>query len=153
MACPFFLPVEKLENATWLHAHRLPLGAGWAGRCTAAPQENACPSAEELRDFCNLGYASQCARLPADRAWDSVRFGAKISSGREVERSGACVQLRYICERNHRPAAHGQIEFQLPAGPWKQKHHDLRIQRMAECFLVTWLEKKQLRNAVAAAAS
>ena len=31
MACPYFMPVEKLENGTWPHPSRLPLGSGWRG--------------------------------------------------------------------------------------------------------------------------
>jgi hypothetical protein len=77
VACPFFMPVEKLEDGNWLHASRLPLGCGWTGHCTAPGHENAAPSPEELRDFCNLGYAENCGRLPRERAWDSVRFGAR----------------------------------------------------------------------------
>jgi hypothetical protein len=146
VACPFFLPVEKLENAGWLHAHRLPLGAGWAGRCTAPTHEDANLSNEELREFCNLGYASQCARLPRERAWDSVRFGAKIATGNQTGRSSDCVEVRYICERDHLPAAHGRLEFYPSRGEWGKKHFDHRVQRLAECFLESWLEKKMVKK-------
>lgn len=142
MACPFFLPINKLENAGWLHAHRLPLGAGWAGRCTSPTHEDAKLSNEELREFCNLGYASRCARLPRERAWDSVRFGAKFANREHPEPSTDRIILRYICERAHRPAAHGLLEFHLSRGEWGRKHPDLRIQRLAECFLESWLKKK-----------
>jgi hypothetical protein len=81
VACPFFMPVEKLENGAWLHPGRLPLGCGWSGQCTAPGHAGEVPSQEELREFCNLGYAEGCGRLPRERAWDSVRFAARTVSG------------------------------------------------------------------------
>lgn len=153
MACPFFMPVEKLDGG-WMHAHRLPLGCGWSGNCTAPGHEGEIPSDEELRGFCNLGYA-QCGRLPAERAWDSVRFGAQIPRVKVPRMdgnhpAGDWIQIRYVCERQHRPAEHGVLEFQPLGARWKQKHSDLRVQRMAECFLESWLEKKQLKTAAGA---
>lgn len=150
MACPFFLPIEKIENGAWLHALRLPLGGGWTGRCTSPGHENEIPSPDELRDFCNLGYAETCGRLPKDRAWDSVRFGAKIVS---YTPSGTPqrIQIRYICERAHYPAGHGMLEFDLAQSRWLDRHPDTRVQRMAECFLESYLEKKARRKESAAA--
>ena len=66
LACPFFMPVQKLDGA-WLHPSRLPLGAGWDGHCSAPGHEGARPSDQELQEFCNLGYAAKCSRLPAER--------------------------------------------------------------------------------------
>ena len=111
MACPFFMPIEKLENGTWLHASRLPLGCGWSGHCTAPGHEGEAPSQEELRDFCNLGYAEGCARLPQHRAWDSVRFGARTVDDGAGNGSRRRIHVRYVCERCHRPAEHGFLEF------------------------------------------
>src|SRR6266516_2526892 len=31
LACPYFMPVAKLENGTWPHPSRLPLGCGCTG--------------------------------------------------------------------------------------------------------------------------
>ena len=73
MACPFFMPTQRAESNAWLHPARLPLGAGWDGHCTASAPDTV-PAADELREFCNLGYAKGCSRLPADRAADAVRF-------------------------------------------------------------------------------
>jgi hypothetical protein len=56
--------------------------------------------------------------------------------------------IRYVCEREHRPAEHGVLEFQAAEATWKQKHRDARLQRMAECFLETWLKKKQRMTGV-----
>jgi hypothetical protein len=139
MACPFFMPTERLDGS-WLHAGRLPLGCGWRGHCTAPGHEGAAPADEELQEFCNLGYAAKCARLPQDRKWDSVRFGARLDNNAENTQE-ARVQLRYICERNHLPADHGQLEFHVIENHWIQRHPDSRVQRMAECFLAVYLEK------------
>ncbi|MGA2022192.1 MAG: hypothetical protein ABSH02_16485 [Candidatus Sulfotelmatobacter sp.] len=152
MACPFFMPVEKLENASWLHAARLPLGCGWTGHCTAPGHENAIPSPEELRDFCNLGYAEGCERLPHERVWDSVRFGARTVPGDKNNFTGGHIQIRYICERDHRPVEHGTLKFDAVAEIWLLRHSDDRVQRMAECFLAAYVEKRkkpQVNTAVA----
>lgn len=150
MACPFFLPMEKIENGSWLHALRLPLGGGWTGQCTSPGHENEILSADELRDFCNLGYAESCGRLPKERAWDSVRFGAQVVSSTEggtLQR----IQIRYICERAHYPVEHGALEFDFAESRWLERHRDPRVQRMAECFLESYLEKKTQRRIAATA--
>jgi hypothetical protein len=152
MACPFFMPVEKLENGTWLHVGRLPLGCGWSGRCTAPGHEGESPTHEELREFCNLGYAEGCGKLPRERVWDSVRFAARAISG-EGNRVGGRIQIRYVCERAHRPAEHGTLEFDAAEGQCVEPHRDSRVQRMAECFLESFLEKKKARETTRAVAS
>jgi hypothetical protein len=157
VACPFFMPVEKLENGSWMHAHRLPLGCGWSGRCTAPGHEDKVPSQKELQEYCNLGYAEGCGRLPRERAWDSVRFGARGVSGDvfidDKNLNGGHIQIRYVCERDHRPVEHGTLRFDAITTLWERKHSDLRVQRMAECFLASYLEKRQKREADAALAS
>jgi hypothetical protein len=140
VACPFFMPVEKLEGG-WMHAHRLPLGCGWSGKCAAPGHEGQTPSDEELRELCNLGYAARCARLPREREWDSVRFGAKAARMQE-EGPANFIQIRYVCEREHRPAENGFLEYQPVVSKWKQEHRNPRLQRMAECYLESWMEKR-----------
>src|ERR1035437_2030685 len=70
VVCPFFMPEQRFES-DWPFPQRLPLGAGWAGTCTAAGHEGARPSDEELKSGCNLGYANACSRLPAARHADA----------------------------------------------------------------------------------
>jgi hypothetical protein len=147
VACPFFMPMEKLENGAWMHAGRLPLGCAWSGQCTAPGREGEVPSLEELRDFCNLGYAEKCARLPQERSWDSVRFGARTVSDGENGASSACIQIRYICERGHYPVEHGMLEFDPVRARWDKLHGDDRVQRMAECFLESYVAKKRNQGA------
>jgi hypothetical protein len=153
VACPFFMPMEKLESGTWLHAGRLPLGCGWSGHCTAPGHEGEAPLQEELREFCNLGYAEGCGRLPRERAWDSVRFGARSVGSDGEDGSGGRIQVRYVCERGHRPAEHGVLEFDAAEERWLERHRDSRVQRMAECFLDAYLEKRKKHDVTQAAAS
>lgn len=150
VACPFFLPIEKLAGGSWLHAERLPLGSGWRGHCTAPGYEGKVPTQEELTEFCNLGYAEGCGRLPVDRMWDSVRFGARtLQDGKKG--TGGCIRVRYVCERGHRPVEHGELEFNPQEARWESRHHDDRVQRMAECFLTGYVEKRKCRETMRAA--
>jgi hypothetical protein len=153
VACPFFMPVERLENGSWMHAQRLPLGCGWSGRCTAPGHEDYVPSQGELQEYCNLGYAEGCGRLPRERAWDSVRFGVHSVSGNEKNLNGRQIQIRYVCERDHRPVEHGTLRFDAITTRWEQTHSDLRVQRMAECFLASYVEKRKKREPDPALAS
>jgi hypothetical protein len=146
VACPFFMPLAKLENGNWLHAHRLPLGCGWSGHCTAPGHEGQIPSQAELVEFCNLGYAKTCSRMPSEHAWDSVRFGVKamfLEGQTDGQKQVGLFQVRYICERDHRPIEHGVLEFDVDSGQWRVRHADARVQRMAECFVAAYLEKKR----------
>lgn len=151
MACPFFMPTEKLENGSWSHPSRLPLACGWSGYCTAPGHEGEAPSATELHDFCNLGYAQQCPRLPAERLWDSVRFGLCGAVGAAENIESHRIQVRYVCERGHLPADSGFLEFDLSQACWTKQHPDARVQRMAECFVVAQRERRNHRVAEAAA--
>lgn len=153
MACPFFMPMEKLVNGTWLHPARLPLGCGWSGHCTAPGHEGESPPQQELREFCNLGYAEGCGRLPPDRLWDSVRFAARTVGREGKNGTGERIQVRYSCERRHRPAEHGVLEFEKGEARWEQRHRDSRVQRMAECFLESYVEKRKSQERTQTAAS
>lgn len=150
LACPYFMPTTRLENGSWPHPARLPLGAGWCGHCTAPGHNGEIPSQSQLETFCNLGYANHCDWSPLQRPLDAVRFA--ISAPRDIvairDRESAAktptrlLLLHYACERNHRPIEHGDLEFDLHQAAWVRPHSDPRIQRMAECFLETYLQKK-----------
>ncbi len=127
MACPFFMPEERLY-ADWPFPQRLPLGAGWTGRCTAPGHADARPSEAELKDGCNMGYARGCSRLPAERHADAVRF----CLGEEAD---GVLHVRFVCEREFLPAGHGELLYQVATGGWLQPHDDARLQRMAECYV------------------
>jgi hypothetical protein len=143
------MPIERLEGGNWQHPARLPLGSGWGGKCTASGHEGKIPSQQVLESFCNLGYARGCGWAPRERVWDAVRFApcasrvghdADKDSARDVARR--VVQLRYVCERDHRPVEHGILEYDLARATWARPHSDARVQKMAECFLESYLKRK-----------
>jgi hypothetical protein len=135
VVCPFFMPASKLEDGGWLHSSRLPLGAGWNGHCFSPGHEGVAPTDQQLHEFCNLGYATSCPRLPKERAYDAVRFS--VASDR-----GAQLLLWFVCESGHRPASHGTLQYDLARGQWMSSHDDLRIQKMAECYLESYLLRR-----------
>jgi hypothetical protein len=135
VACPFFMPDQRFES-DWPFPQRLPLGAGWSGSCTAPGHEGAKPGAEELKTGCNLGYAKSCSRLPEERHADAVRFVLG------EERDGV-LRVLFACERNFLPATHGVLLFDPAKGSWPQQHDDARVQRMAECYVQTQMERRR----------
>ncbi len=136
MACPYFIPTEKFADGGWPHRPRLPLGNGWRGLCTASGHEHVVPSDDQLRQFCNLGYAAQCQRLPSQRRFDAVRFS--VARDRDQR-----VHVYYVLEAAHRPGTHGVLEYDSAAGQWAVAHPDPRIQAMAACYLESYFERRR----------
>ena len=95
----------------------------------APGHEGAQPNAREIQEFCNLGYASSCSRLPKDRAADAIRFAVTRDYGDQLT-------ICFVHELEHRPAGHGTLEFELSCGMWKSAHSDLRVQKMADCYWI-----------------
>lgn len=135
LACPFFVPTEKMVDALWLHPSRLPLGAGWRGHCSAPGHENADLSDQELADGCNLGYASRCSRLPLERSCDAVRFSV-------ARDRGSFIALWFVREAAHHPIEHGILEYELASHRWTSPHADPPVQKMAECYLQSYLLRR-----------
>ena len=134
LACPYFVPREIVNDGSWLHPARLPLGAGWSGHCCATVQETT-PSDAAIRELCNLGNATACPHLPRERDWDAVRFSvAHISQGQ--------ITLWYVCERAHAPIEHGKLTFDLVAQDWQNPHPDARVHRLANCYLETYRSRQ-----------
>ena len=136
MACPFFIPTERFDNGGWPHRPRLPLGDGWRGLCTASVAGQVVPSDDELRQFCNLGYAAQCRRLPAERHFDAARFSVARDRDQRIE-------ICYVLEAGHRPGAHGVLSYDAAARRWAVTHPDPRVQAMAACYLESYFERRQ----------
>jgi hypothetical protein len=128
------MPIQKVDGG-WLHPSRLPLGGGWRGHCSAPGHEGAQPSEHELQEFCNLGYATKCPRLPVDREFDSVRFSVARDQGSRL-------LLWFVCELAHRPANHGTLEYDIDRNQWICPHPEPRIQKMAECYVETYLQRR-----------
>ena len=150
LACPYFMPVARMENGRWPHPARLPLGNGWCGHCTAPGHEGELPAQDVLEAFCNLGHAGSCSWSPQERVWDAVQFAVTAPldpAGHDVGRNVSAVQARtlllnYVCERDHAPVAHGELEFDLSRATWLRRHDDPRVQKMAECFLESYLKRR-----------
>jgi len=145
LACPYFMPIAKLENGNWPHPSRLPLGCGWSGHCTAPGHEEKTPSQDILQAFCNLGYATSCPWAPRERPWDAVRFSVSAPGLREksgvMDTQARVLRLAYVCEKNHLPAKNGELEYDISRAVWIRRHDDPRIQKMAECYLDSYLKK------------
>ena len=127
LACPFFVPREILNDGSWPHPSRLPLGAGWTGNCRASGQELA-PSDTYLREFCNLGYATACPHLPQLRDCDAIRFSVARASSEQVT-------ICFVCELDHAPIENGKLTFDLAGEAWLRAHPDPRVLRLATCYL------------------
>ena len=142
MACPYFVPREILNDGSWPHPSRLPLGAGWRGDCCAA-QHAFSPSEDQVREFCNLGYATACPHLPLERDWDAVRFAVARANEEQVI-------LSYSCERGHAPVEHGTMTFDLSRGQWIHGHDDDRVRRLAAAFLESYRSrgKSEVRSQI-----
>jgi hypothetical protein len=135
VACPYFFPTERAFTIGWAFPHRLPLGSGFCGTCRAANAE-VLPDDATLRDFCNLGYARGCSRMPGARIADSLRFAVAKDAGERVF-------LRYVFEREHAPIAHGRLEYDCATKTWPAPLADACAQRQAECFLAGYLERRR----------
>jgi hypothetical protein len=127
LACPFFVPREIVNDGSWPHPSRLPLGAGWTGNCRASGQELAASDAH-IREFCNLGYATDCPHLPLRRDWDAIRFSVARANRDQVT-------ICFVCESGHAPIEHGELTFDLAGEVWLNPHSDARVLTLASCFL------------------
>jgi hypothetical protein len=87
--------------------------------------------------LCNLGYASACPRLPKKRSRDAVRFAV-------IQDSGERIRIQFIFESGHRPAGHGALEYERASKSWISPHPEPRIQKLAEAFLESYLERRTL---------
>jgi hypothetical protein len=127
LACPFFVPLEIVNDGSWPHPSRLPLGAGWTGNCRASGQQLAASDAH-MRDFCNLGYAAACPHLPQHRDWDAIRFSV-ARAGRDQ------VTICFVCEFAHAPIENGRLTFDLVNDVWINAHPDPRVLTLATCYV------------------
>ena len=134
MACPFFMPIERADDIAFQHPSRLPLGASWRGSCLAPSHEQETLSATEL-ESCNLGYAKSCPRLPKERVCDAVRFAV-------VNESQDSVSLKFVLEKAYLPTSDGILEYDRHSKSWTSSHSELSVQKKAECFLQSYLDRK-----------
>ncbi len=133
MACPYFVPTMRGGDTGWIHPQRLPLGGGWLGLCRTPGHEDAAPGEEELKSYCNLGYAKSCPRLPHDRPADAVRFAPSRAHN-------GLIDITYVCERNYLPGENGTLQYDPAVRRWTQPHANAGIQGLAEAYLQCYLE-------------
>jgi hypothetical protein len=132
--------VEKSFAIGWAFPARLPLGAGYCGTCRAGGTE-ATPNETELRDFCNIGYATHCEKMPPNRLADCVRFAVSKDEG-------AKIAFHFVYEREHEPVRHGVVEYDCVAQAWIVPLTDQIVQRHAECYLAAYLGRRPRAKAV-----
>jgi hypothetical protein len=102
--------------------------------CSAPGHEKAILSTTEL-EACNLGYAHACPRLPMERAADAVRFSV-------TKQSGDTITVQFVLETDYLPAGHGWLEYDRRLAVWISPHAEPRIQKLAESFLQSYLDRK-----------
>lgn len=127
--------MERADDIAFPYPARLPLGASWRGVCSAPGHEQAQLDPKEL-ECCNLGYAKSCPRLPKERACDAVRFS--ISGD-----SDGTIVLQYVLETAYLPTGNGFLKYDERVKGWTSPHPDELIQRKAECFLQSYLERRK----------
>jgi hypothetical protein len=52
------------------------------------------------------------------------------------------VTLRYVMETAHQPAGDGALEYDRSLGRWISTYPEPRVQKMAECFLQSYLARR-----------
>lgn len=99
-----------------------------------------------IEKFCNLGYADGCAWAPVIRDSDAIRFAVSSppsdARDRKAKSPATILHIHFVRERNHRPVDHGSLEYDLVQGEWLRRNDDARIQKMAECFLASYMKRK-----------
>lgn len=138
MACPFFMPQDRLDDRDWKHAPRMPLGDTYGGVCHSDPAHGFDPPETAQRGLCNYGYArGLCDRFPRDGSADAIRFSV---SGDENGR----LRLVYIVEKDHAPADHGTVESRLEEIPSIRVGENDLWSRQARVYLESYLRRKRL---------
>jgi hypothetical protein len=82
-----------------------------------------------------LGNATACSQLPLGRDWDAVRFSVAGTGPEQIT-------LWYVCEKAYAPVEHGKITFDYAEQRWLNPHPDLRVQRLAACYLESYRSRQ-----------
>jgi hypothetical protein len=127
MSCPHFYPTES-RGGTAL----FPLLDSWTGLCHANRAEPVQPANTVS---CNLGYArGQCARFENDASPDAVRFTVS-------HHNADGLLLYYVMERDHRPFAHGPLEYSFVSG--FQCIADPLLERQATAYVESFQRRQR----------
>ena len=137
MACPFFLPVRRLDSGGWTPAPRLPLGDAYGGSCQADASGPFEPPEAVQRELCNCGYARRrCSHFPDNGAADAVRFSVT------GDKDGR-VTLLYILEKDHAPMEHGLLDNAAAREP---------LASQARAFVESYLRQRAASRSKSASA-
>jgi len=136
MSCPYFDPVQPRADAASSRHAMLPLGDCWTGICHANADNPQSPDESALQACCNLGYArGTCQRFPAGDGPDAVRFTI-------VRDDGASLRLYYVIECDHRPFAHGSLEFSSAGGEFAPHPQGGLTVRQARAYVESYQRRK-----------
>jgi hypothetical protein len=133
MPCPYFYPVERLDEALWAVPPRLPLLDAYRGECraAAAPQR---PADDIMRGVCNSGYGrGKCPNFPPEARADAVRF--------HVAEDGETVRLQYLLEKECRPVDHGELQYSVMEQCFASAAVDGIVARQAAVFVDSYLRR------------
>jgi hypothetical protein len=131
MACPYFFPLARLDDRTWVVAPRLPLGDPYTGECRAQPVAIT-PDEPTLRQLCNRGYGrGPCERVPETAPSDAVRFHV-------ASQDGSRLGIQYVFEKDCWPLRHGVLEYSEGSVGSGQ---DAILERQAMAFAESYLRR------------
>jgi hypothetical protein len=135
VACPYFYPVERVDDGTWIKPPRLPLGAPYRGFCQSVDGQRFEPDARGVRECCNTGYArGRCARFPDRAPADALRFSI------EADANGV-IEIVFIFEAAWSPARFGRAQWSEGAIRCEEAL-DPVLRRQMEIFISNYLEHR-----------
>jgi hypothetical protein len=135
MACPCFRAVSPRTQTDHSRSAMLPLGDAWDGVCGAQIDSPWQPDEVTLLSRCNMGYARGCCpRFPADEGPDAARFTI-VSDG------AANLRLYYVLERDHRPWAHGPLEYSRADDSFTEAPAGESTLHLARAYVASYLRR------------
>ena len=135
MACPYFHAVKARSQTDNSRSAMLPLGDAWDGVCRVNAQSPWQPDEITLLSQCNMGYARGCcARFPDADGPDAARFTIAADSAETV-------RLYYVLERDHRPWAHGPLEYSRAGASFANPSADESTLQLARAYVESYLRR------------
>ena len=135
MACPYFHAVKARTQTDSSRSAMLPLGDTWDGVCRADPASSWEPDEITLLSQCNMGYARGCcARFPEGDGPDAARFTIS-ADGPEA------LRVYYVLERDHRPFAHGPLEYSRTHGSMAGESASESTLELARAYVESYLRR------------
>lgn len=128
MACPYFMPGERLPLS------RGSLGDLYAGACQADAAKPCRPDETTVADRCNLGYArGRCAHFPEGDGPDAIRFSI-------ARKDDSSIRVLYSLERDHRPYSNGSLAYSTQIGDFESAPSEA-ISTLAAAYVRSYLRR------------